>query len=530
MSNTTIPTIDNETVEAFHAMKTSLRSLFEQLQMIESFEALQPTGPLTSGALPNLSSHERQITDFSHQLASKIQEYVDARAPINRHRLVLPTAQDTNHTLLTSSPVSQTPDIVLSFIFESLAEEGSHEIVPLLLVNKRFHRLVMSNRLLWRNISIEINECLDEVNSLTASYVHACLERSANVSLDINLNCSAMCNQERFLKFYATNVVRNSLTNEDEKYEAYDHFYLLFSKYIVDDTPSNNDELTLYNREDNDELMFYNRKMKEALVIVNSLRGRDRTHTRRWRSAVLDFPDLGRVFREMWFLLDLEMPDLRYLKLEFIPGFDFLPGFKGGLPDVKLPALRDFSYGPLQGLYKMPIKFGSLQVLSFKHCNYMGDKLNMETLSQCLALRDLTLWYECRQKLPGTRKIDIHLPLLTSFTFEGHPPFINYVQFRLPRLEHWNLICPPSKRLQDIEANHIKWQVRPQFRQDQFEAEMAFIVQPLSRTTSLRVEKLKYPDRCLEKLHKMRAEKKLPDRLRRVEIVGAGVLDLTVDS
>ncbi|KAG8752152.1 hypothetical protein FRC14_007287 [Serendipita sp. 396] len=59
---------------------------------------------------------------------------------------------------------------------------------------------------------------------------------------------------------------------------------------------------------------------------------------------------------------------------------------------------------------------------------------------------------------------------------------------------------------------------------------MAFIVQLLSRTTSLRVKHLEHPGRCLEELHKMRAEKKLPDRLRRVEIVGAGTLDLTVDS
>ncbi|KAG8799519.1 hypothetical protein FRC16_004941, partial [Serendipita sp. 398] len=270
MSNTTNPTLDNETIETFHTMKTGLRSLFKLLQRIESFEALQPTG---SEAFPDLSSHERQITNFSHQLASKIWEYVDFRAR------------------LTSSPVSRCPDIVLSFIFESLAEEGTHKIVPLLMVNKRFHRLVMSNRLLWRNISIEINECLDEVNSLTASYVHACLERSANVSLDVNLNCSAMWDQGFFLKSYAKKVVRNLLT----EYGAYHHFDILFSKYIEDDIDIDSDD-------DDDELTFYNQKMKEALVIINSLRGRDGTQTRRWRSAILDFSNLDRVFREMWFL------------------------------------------------------------------------------------------------------------------------------------------------------------------------------------------------------------------------------------
>ncbi|KAG8819703.1 hypothetical protein FRC17_010360 [Serendipita sp. 399] len=82
---------------------------------------------------------------------------------------------------LMSSSKRNTPSLpneTMFDIFQHLVADGSHRLEPLLLVNKRFHALVMSTPSLWCNIVIKFDATLRESNGLSARYIHSCIERS----------------------------------------------------------------------------------------------------------------------------------------------------------------------------------------------------------------------------------------------------------------------------------------------------------------------------------------------------------------
>ncbi|KAG8813945.1 hypothetical protein FRC19_002089, partial [Serendipita sp. 401] len=119
----------------------------------------------------SLSSYEQQIASLSQQLCSQIEEYRGLRAPLIEYSKAASSLQarsslDKAETL---SPISRCPNEVLDYIFQLIAEDGSHNLRPLLMMNKRLYRIIVSNPNLWTKIFIKIDEELQEVNSLSAS-------------------------------------------------------------------------------------------------------------------------------------------------------------------------------------------------------------------------------------------------------------------------------------------------------------------------------------------------------------------------
>ncbi|KAG8846649.1 hypothetical protein FRB91_000622 [Serendipita sp. 411] len=510
MSTTTAPGFDKNNVETFHSMKDGVRLLLDQLQVIESLEVSQSVGLLSTGILSSLLSLERQITELSRQLCSKMQEYVYLRSSINGDTRFSNTVQGlrtVDDAGSMTSLISRCPDVFL-YICELIAEEGSHGIIPLLTVNKQFYGMAMSNPVLWRKISIKFDSQLSEVNSLSTSYVHACLQRSAAASLDIVLDCREVGESNIFMENYVFGVVCGSLVDRKEEGEMRRYLYSVFDEHEGD-----NDVIG--------ESLLYERKTTQVLDIINSFRGSDGTHTCRWRSALIMVPHVGRIGGEIWSLFNVNMPNLQVFRINHWNSLHL----QNSLPDAAWPALRNLSVLSEIDLYNAPIKLDSLQFLDF-HCYNARDIANMQALSRCVALRELTICFGGVEIL-GLPQINIHLPMLVSFTLNGHLRLLDYVQFRLPRLERWNIGCSPSETIPDIHAAHIGWCVWGY--DNTFEAEMAFILQLLARTTSLRIERLEHPDLCLKEIREMRAQKRLPDCLRTVEVVGVGSLDLVVD-
>ncbi|KAG8811257.1 hypothetical protein FRB91_003335 [Serendipita sp. 411] len=439
-----------------------------------------------------------------------MQEYVYLRSSINGDTQFSHTVQGlrtVNDAGSMTSLISRCPDVFL-YICELIAEEGSHGIIPLLTVNKQFYGVAMSNPLLWRKISIKFDSQLNEVNSLSTSYVHACLQRSAATSLDIVLDCDEVDESDDFMKGYVFEVVCGSLVDRKEEGEMRRYLWSVFDEYEGD-----NDFIG--------ESLLYERKTTQVLDIINSFWGLDGTHTCRWRSAVIMLPYVERIDEEIWSLFNVKMPNLQVLQINRWNPLDL----QNSLPDAAWPALRNLSVFSNIDLDNTPIKFDSLQFLDV-HCYNAWEIANMQALSQCVALRELTIHFG-QVKTLGLPQIDIHLPKLVSFTLNGYLHLIDYIRFRLPRLECWNIACSPSETIPDIHVAHIRCYVWG--HKNTFEAEMAFVLQLLSRTTSLRIESLEHPDLCLEEIRKMRAQKRLPDCLRTVEVVGVGSLDLVLD-
>ncbi|KAG9045397.1 hypothetical protein FS842_001195 [Serendipita sp. 407] len=218
------------------------------------------------------------------------------------------------------------------------------------------------------------------------------------------------------------------------------------------------------------------------------------------------------------------MPNLQILQLENVTFQQFCER----LPDSGWPAVTQFRFSSDLKLSRAPLNFGLLTVLRFEHCSEENNADNLATLAQCTSLRELEI--ECSgSKILDPPQIDIHLPLLTSFTLLGGVSHINYVQFHLPKLEHlklrwWDDHVPPN-----IDALHVEldvWDGRG------FMAEMSRLLQLLSglkKAVSLTVKRSTHPNLCLTKCREMKVERKLPGCLRVVKIEGAGTLDLTMD-
>ncbi|KAG8819908.1 hypothetical protein FRC17_010302 [Serendipita sp. 399] len=277
-------------------MKDSLSSLFIRLQAIESLEAVHYTTPSFSDLVVSLSRCEQHIGDLSRQLCSNIDDYLDIRKP-------LPGGSTTPvPTPVSFPPISLCPDEILSYIFEGLIDDGSHNLRPLLTVNRRFHRLIMSTPRLWSKIFIHINTCLKDVNSLSTSYVTACLERSGEVLLDIAMNCEDIGHTSDFLEHYAFETL-NTIDLEEEDEDVLQHVSHACEKLGSDG-------------ELNFPCQFYNRRMDEMVDIVYALM----SQAHRWRSAIIHPPDPSCTERGAREMFTCRMPNLQSLQIGY---YDF---------------------------------------------------------------------------------------------------------------------------------------------------------------------------------------------------------------
>ncbi|KAG8844882.1 hypothetical protein FRB91_002244 [Serendipita sp. 411] len=486
----------NGKLQTFRSMKDGLRSLLAQLQTLDSWETPSLMEPFDA-TLSSLSECEGQITDLSRQLSSKIEEYKGLKG----------TAKGPQTFNLGSPPISRCPDVLLGYIFEYIVEKGSHHISPLLTVDRRFHQLIMSNCFLWRKLFFTFGKDLKEVNCLSTRYVQACLERSRNALLDVVLDYSDVLEQFISPGEYISRLIRDSLPGSD--LEGIDRVSV-----GVGDVAWDMDFSTL------------ERILQGRFKIIQSLTGPECIHTRRWRSAIISFPANENPQPEMLDLFTGEMPNLQILQLDNVT-FQL---FCKRLPDSGWPTVTQFRFSSDLKLSRAPLNLGLLTVLRFEHCNEENNADNLATLAQCTSLRELEI--ECSgSKILDTPQIDIHLPLLTSFTLRRAVSYIDYVHFHLPKLKHLKLACRADQVLPNIDALHVEWEVW-MGHWIEVEDEMNYLLHLLSglkKAVSLTVKHLTHPEVCLAKCREMKVESKLPKCLQVIDIEDAGTLDLIMD-
>ncbi|KAG8809225.1 hypothetical protein FRC19_005362 [Serendipita sp. 401] len=520
MSTIAVTAIEDGKLDTFLFMKNGLGLLLPQLQLFESFEALSPMGSLADDMVTLFSTCERHIAEFSSQLCSKMQEYADLRASIVEVYYSSPTEKGSeviNKMNSTPSSISRCPDIILDTVFELIVEKGSHEILPLLTVSKRFHRRIMANPLLWRKIFIEIDHDLIESNSLSVPYINTCLERSRGILLDVVLDYSRCVDPHQFMRNYIYRMVVLATKEEEEqdRENILSHLDREFSGFDLDFGSSSG-------------YPFYEKRLRSSLDIVRRLVGPEGAHAQRWRSAIISFGDTDN--QTLWTLLSVEMPHLRSIRINqsYSSELDKI------LPHDPWPSLRELAISNMVDaieIARAPVDFTVLTALEFCH-DSIGYPSNFRTLSHCIALRELTI--DCWELEVADRPlIEVGLPMLVSLTLKGKVDSLDYVRFSSAKLEHWILDCRPCKKFPDVNAVHVEWLCQKLLlSSSSFKEERGCLHRLLSsftKTLSFTVIGLGHAGLCFSQICEMEKEKRLPDCLKLVEIEGAGLLDLAKD-
>ncbi|KAG8816232.1 hypothetical protein FRC17_000394, partial [Serendipita sp. 399] len=394
---------------------------------IEALEASQPVSSVNDALTFSLSECEQRIINLTGQLRRRIEEYRSLKTIGLDHREASPVSpavrQAPNVATTRVSPISKCPDEILGYIFENMVEEGSHKIRPLLTVNKRFHRVVMTNPLLWRKIFLKIDSELQEVNSLSTSYVEACLERSGKILLDIVVDCRSVPSPDDFMQCYIPNLPYDPTEDMEDREDIDDYVrYLLKGHLKYNYIPGPDLEFTIYKR-----------KLDEAFRALYILA---ETCGHRWRSAEFACSDVYEITCKVTELLltTCEMANLQALKIDY--------------QDQDGPTFAETGWSKVTGfsitgaveLCWVPLNFELLTMLEFTHSVlYRSTTLNLVILNRCVTLRELIM--NCEQVnewLHGmfdddmfdddmfgddpksqAVDVDVHLPRLTSLALKG---------------------------------------------------------------------------------------------------------------
>ncbi|KAG8815949.1 hypothetical protein FRC17_000526 [Serendipita sp. 399] len=421
----------------FDEMKQSLSLLNAQLKAIEaiedptlhSFLLSSPSTTGTSGDLFLIEKFEQTIRDLSRDLNDGIRQYLSlATSLIRRGRAVAKRPA-----------IDRLPNEVVIEIFRRLVEDGSHQLKPLFLVNKRFYAMVTSVPSLWCNINIRINSMLQETNDLSRRYIQACVERSQQSLLHVSLDVTDVSPTWG----YAASIlaaIRNVVPQFSD---------------LIDHT-----EEAVWETEWYDEGAFYDLRMDEICDLVEAMIGPEGSYMRRWKSFIFFPPteyDLVYLGQLIWDLFTHPTPDLETFILNGPISFEGT-FFNSSFTD--LTAVRHLTLLQPNGYKWAPL---SRHLLVTAVLQYDPDN-TLEILSDCIALQELTITQIRRPPADlsrEAREIHVNLPSLQRLTLDGDVSELKNVIFLTPCLKGLMLLCWCEDGIPDgipkVRARSIVW-------------------------------------------------------------------------
>ncbi|KAG8798850.1 hypothetical protein FRC18_008517, partial [Serendipita sp. 400] len=262
------------------------------------YQPLSAENRLDDALFSSFATSQQRIAELAKQLVSYIQEYNELKQALQFQHDVSSSSKFTlnNRQMMPrkAPPIDRCPDEVLLHIFGTIAGGGSHLMRSLLLVDKRFHHLVMHNTRLWTKISLCFDRRLKEVNHLSHRYVDTCLLRSRESLLNICLDYSPLQDSDTFL------------------FEAiHDRLAGLVENAELDDFAS----FEIFGRDVFCPL--YEQNINHILDLVSLLAGQGGANAQRWSSLVLSLPENEFVLgRKVWDIITrLDTPNPRTLEL-----------------------------------------------------------------------------------------------------------------------------------------------------------------------------------------------------------------------
>ncbi|KAG8831508.1 hypothetical protein FRC18_006431 [Serendipita sp. 400] len=463
---------------------------------------------------------KQQITHLAGQLFFHIQEYHKIKECLKNRCDTssgpTPGPNDMRMMARRAPPIYRCPNEVLACIFEAISEDGSHLMQPLLLVNKRFHHVVMDYPRLWTKIFLCINDSLEEVNQLSEPYIKTCLLRSMDVPLDIRLDYHSIGDADAFLW---TNM-RDSLIQ------------CLGGKEKADEFVSSIDIFGL-------GCPLYEQRLDHALNLISLLTDPDqeKVSTQRWGSLVVSLPR-SNIFAgiRIWeTITKMGTPKLHTLVIYGDDGYaDFsfqdVEGWDDwGSPPEVFPDLSTVVHLSIKDVTAalVPVNLTLLKSLDIQL------NLNHKVLSHCKFIQELTIGCTEYPRISPDHATVIQLPLLTSLTLIGKLALLELFTFQLPRLDKLCLSRPTDLYVPSIKAPHVQLISDPTTVKSVIEeTDYLALLATFSAIISLeiQVDNTEISKRYYATLCTIQREGLLPNSLRSIEVKGIGFVNLTIEN
>jgi hypothetical protein len=375
---------------------------------------------------------ESQLNDLKAQHHSLEQELQPYRMDVHS------TNHATAHTIPEqTSAVHGLPDEILSQIFDIYTDDRSEtrrcKLRRLLLVCRRWHDLVMNSPLLWAHVEIEkYCEPFGFGGSPVTTYVKACISRSQNIPLDMDLELQ-ICGLSSYVRAGLFDRAKSIVDEEFHQKirhqiykESWDHgssrFLLQFGRFL--------------------EYLF----------------GDDGQHLRRCRRLAIRFPLDEEIARTIWARMKSNMSNLTSLTLFDIPT---RWSINDTLAQVDLPRIK---YLDVKGRLAYPINLFSISSNKLEHFSTMVDEstAHLEHLSSFQSL--LTLRLNCWRppiQMYNSPAFSVHLPHLRELSIKGHFIHLRSINFYLPALKVLRVfLADERQRLPALSPESIEWGLR----------------------------------------------------------------------
>ncbi|KAG8783939.1 hypothetical protein FRC16_002273 [Serendipita sp. 398] len=498
-------------------MNHNLRLLMSQLETMEELvdHEYKPSNIKSHSSVDALFlfssfvASKQQITHLAGQLFFHIQEYNKIKECLkircDTSSGPTPGPNDMRMMARRAPPIYRCPDEVLACIFEAIAEDGSHLMQPLLLVNKQFHQVVMDSPRLWTKIFLYINDRLEEANQLSKPYIKTCLLRSKNIPLDIRLDYRSIEGVHNFLY----TIIYDCLIQCMEQQEVNN-----FLNFDMDDV----------------DCFLYERKVDHALDLIGLLTDKERATTQRWGSLVVSLPQMDIIAGEnIWKMITgTETPKLRALDINAEGIFGDTYFWDDEYRESPLKAFPDVSTVFHLSMKGVTDSLESMNLALLKTLDIQLD-LNYRAISCCKSLQELTLGCTEYLQLPPNHATVIQLPLLTSLTLMGKLSILEPFTFHLPRLENLCLSKPTDLYIPYIKAPHVRL-ISGQENDISADDETYYLsLLPFSAITSLEIQadEVELAERYYAILCTVQRQGLLHSSLRSIEVKGVGFVDLT---
>ncbi|KAG8814780.1 hypothetical protein FRC17_000975 [Serendipita sp. 399] len=361
-----------------------------------------------------LETQERRIFDISKQLTSLLQGYTTTVISLARH------------CALTSTNCAfgpQIPDEIIVHILEYIVEDSTHHIKPLLLVNRRFHDVIMSTPVLWSKLTIVVDKRLQEVNGLSTTYLNVCLERSREAKLDVKLDFSLASGIYEYFESIQEEL-RRTLPSSALLLATGDSQF----KWI-DTDPGYTEELE---------------KTKELVETLAA-------QMTKWQSASILFPSLdeeGELTAAFW-------------RLFLSPASKFTGGIIQAYCQNGFPHLSHIKHCTLWGpseIGKITLNSGTLRELYFEASS---EDSSLYKLSSCTDLQVLTIRVHYDNVNPSSSPLPVSLPSLLELSLIGQFDGLMGIEFQVPRLttltlKDWTIHV---QYLPQVRPRYVYWTV-----------------------------------------------------------------------
>ncbi|CAG7852474.1 SubName: Full=Uncharacterized protein {ECO:0000313/EMBL:CCA75419.1} [Serendipita indica DSM 11827] len=348
---------------------------------------VSPDAPLEiQHTVSRMNACRQQIEDLTNRLKAAESLWGSLRDEIAGY-IQNPGQNAAVATRPVQSSLNLLPDELLCDIFQRLRFQRNANLGPLLLVNKRIHCLVMNTPSLWTRIEFHVVGDLIEEALLHRSYVEACMERSQNVCLDIDIKLD-WDTKQRILTRAATDAVMGLVDDEEEAvWSAFDTMDMDFNFSVY---------------EEEEESLF---------EVLDAIVGAEGCNMPRWKSLVLSLPRDDSQQVSILERLIGDTPNLRDLNLQnaFLLDADDEIAWEGVLPN--LSALCNFqSDGPTPSASSLnPFVLQEIGI-------HIGHPSGVNKLSSYQALQYLSI--VCFEGGPSGDPI-ISLPQLRSLHLGG---------------------------------------------------------------------------------------------------------------